>query len=224
MKIERISENQIKFLLTNKDLEEREIKISELAKGSEKAQAFFRDIMTEAMIDYGFDASDSPLMIEAMPVSVDSIMIIVSKVLKDGNVESNVSLVPKTLTERKFKQEDLKVADSKESASFSSYSGKGVSFKDEGDGLAIYSFKTLQDTINVSKRLLPIYEGESVLYKYKDRYYVVLQQGATFSDEFESIIYEYGQRHISNIISKSHLIEHADLIIKESAIFILADL
>ena len=109
MKIEKISETQIKFLLTNEDLKERKIKVSELAQGSEKAQAFFRDIMTEAMLDCGFDASDTPLMIEAMPIAVDSVMIIVSKVGEDNDIDKKVSLVPQSLDKRKFKQQGIKI-------------------------------------------------------------------------------------------------------------------
>ena len=42
MKLERISENQIRCTLTRSDLAERELKISELAYGTEKAKALFR--------------------------------------------------------------------------------------------------------------------------------------------------------------------------------------
>ena len=53
MKIERISENQIRCTLNKHDLMERQLKISELAYGSEKAKELFRDIMEQANIDLG---------------------------------------------------------------------------------------------------------------------------------------------------------------------------
>ncbi|MFW5645973.1 MAG: adaptor protein MecA, partial [Acetivibrio ethanolgignens] len=43
MKIEKISDNQIRCTLSKKDLLERELRISELAYGTEKAKALFRD-------------------------------------------------------------------------------------------------------------------------------------------------------------------------------------
>lgn len=80
MKIERISENQIRCTLNKNDLLERELKISELAYGSEKAKDFFRDMMEQANIDLGFEADDIPLMIEAIPTSRDSIVLVITKV------------------------------------------------------------------------------------------------------------------------------------------------
>ncbi len=80
MKIERISENQIRCTLSKHDLSERHLKISELAYGSEKAKELFRDMMEQASIDFGFDADDIPLMIEAIPTSRDSIVLVITKV------------------------------------------------------------------------------------------------------------------------------------------------
>ena len=80
MKIEQISENQIRCTLSKRDLMERHLKISELAYGSEKAKELFRDMMEQANIDFGFDADDIPLMIEAIPTSRESIVLVITKV------------------------------------------------------------------------------------------------------------------------------------------------
>ena len=50
MKIEKINENQIRCTLTAADLEERKIRLSELAYGTEKARSLFRDMMMEAEV------------------------------------------------------------------------------------------------------------------------------------------------------------------------------
>ena len=80
MKIERLSENQIRCTLNKSDLASRQLKISELAYGSEKARELFRDMMQQASHELGFEADDIPLMIEAIPVSSDCIVLIVTKV------------------------------------------------------------------------------------------------------------------------------------------------
>ena len=74
MKIERINDNQIRCTLTKKDLADRQIKLSELAYGTEKAKALFRDMMQQASFECGFDAEDIPLMIEAIPISSECII------------------------------------------------------------------------------------------------------------------------------------------------------
>ena len=67
MKIEKVSENQIRCTLTREDLAERQIKLSELAYGTEKAKRLFRDMMQQASYEFGFEADDIPLMIESDP-------------------------------------------------------------------------------------------------------------------------------------------------------------
>lgn len=91
MKIERISENQIRCTLSKHDLLERQLKISELAYGSEKAKELFRDMMEQANIDFGFDADDIPLMIEAIPTSRDSIVLVITKVDDPDEFEERFS-------------------------------------------------------------------------------------------------------------------------------------
>ena len=46
MKIEKVNENQIRCTLTREDLAERQIKLSELAYGTEKAKMLFRDMLS----------------------------------------------------------------------------------------------------------------------------------------------------------------------------------
>ena len=56
MKIEKVNENQIRCTLTREDLASRELKISELAYGTEKAKSLFRDMMQQANFEFGFEA------------------------------------------------------------------------------------------------------------------------------------------------------------------------
>ncbi len=80
MKIEKISDTQIRCTLSKTDLQSREIKISELAYGTEKAKSLFHDMMDQATKQFGFEADNLPLMIEAIPVSLDCIVLIITKV------------------------------------------------------------------------------------------------------------------------------------------------
>ena len=48
MKIEKVNENQIRCTLTREDLASRELKISELAYGTEKAKSLFRVLYVSA--------------------------------------------------------------------------------------------------------------------------------------------------------------------------------
>ena len=110
MKIERISDNQIRCTLSKHDLMERHLKISELAYGSEKAKELFRDMMEQANINLGFEADDIPLMIEAIPLSGDSIVLIITKVEDPEELDTRFSKfapsVHEAETEEESKEDD----------------------------------------------------------------------------------------------------------------------
>lgn len=91
MKIEKISENQIRCTLTSEDLADRHLKLSELAYGSEKAKMLFHDMMQQANYEFGFEADDIPLMIEAIPLSPESIILLVTKVEYPDELDTRFS-------------------------------------------------------------------------------------------------------------------------------------
>ena len=80
MRIERINENSIRCTLTNFDLSVRNVNLSELTYGSEKARNLFREMMQRASSEVGFYAEDIPIMVEAIPMPNDSIVLIITKI------------------------------------------------------------------------------------------------------------------------------------------------
>ena len=91
MKIERINDNQIRCTLTSLDLSSRGINLAELAYGSEKARNLFREMIQQAAQEVGFEAEDIPLMVEAIPLSSESIMLIVTKVEDPEELDTRFS-------------------------------------------------------------------------------------------------------------------------------------
>lgn len=91
MKIERLSENSIRCTLNRADLDSRELKISELAYGTEKAKTLFKDMIAQASFECGFEAEDIPLMIEAIPVSPDCIVLVITKVEDPEELDTRFS-------------------------------------------------------------------------------------------------------------------------------------
>ena len=91
MKIEKISDSQIRCTLTSDDLASRKIKLSELAYGTEKAKNLFQDMMQQTHYEFGFESDNSPLMIEAIPVAPDSIVLIITKVEDPEELDTRFS-------------------------------------------------------------------------------------------------------------------------------------
>lgn len=212
MKIERISENQLKLTLTKDDLKERDIKLEDLISPSEKTQKLFRDIMEQALDEEDFVSENTPLMVEAVPMGTEGIMIIVTKVNnKDKKGNTAADLLQQAQETRRWKKKPLDTLEHAE---------------EKNSDILIYSFPELDDVIRVSLRLDGGFKGESSVYKNDGKYFLVLQ-GDTYtaeesSDELELVLKEYGQKHVSTPLAKYYLLEHGETIIADKAVKALA--
>ncbi|MBQ7085253.1 MAG: adaptor protein MecA [Anaerotignum sp.] len=212
MKIERISENQLKLTLTKDDLKERDIKLEDLITPSEKTQKLFRDIMEQALDEEDFVSENTPLMVEAVPMGTEGIMIIVTKVNnKDKKGNTTADLLQQAQETRRWKKKPLDTLEHAE---------------EKNSDILIYSFPQLDDVISVSLRLDSRFKGESAVYKNDNKYFLVLQ-GDTYtaeesSEELELVLKEYGQKHVSTPLAKYYLLEHGETIIADKAVKALA--
>ena len=212
MKIERISENQLKLTLTKDDLKERDIKLEDLISPSEKTQKLFRDIMEQALDEEDFVSENTPLMVEAVPMGTEGIMIIVTKVNnKDKKGNTAADLLQQAQETRRWKKKPLDTLEHAE---------------EKNSDILIYSFPELDDVIRVSLRLDGGFKGESSVYKNDGKYFLVLQ-GDTYtaeesSDELELVLKEYGQKHVSTPLAKYYLLEHGETNITDKAVKALA--
>ena len=91
MKIEKVNDHQIRCTLTRDDLAKRDLKITELAYGTDKAKELFQDMMQQANIEFGFEAEDTPLMIEAIPINSECIVLIITKVEDPDELDTRFS-------------------------------------------------------------------------------------------------------------------------------------
>ena len=145
MKIEKVNDHQIRCTLTKADLADRELKISELAYGTEKAKSLFRDMMQQAAIKFGFEAEDIPLMIEAIPLNSDCIVLIITKVEDPEELDTRFSKFAPSV------HEDEDITDEESLAADLSHTGEEVldlfkKIKDHAASLA----KTTSDTLEKS--------------------------------------------------------------------------
>lgn len=115
MKIEKVNDHQIRCTLTKADLADRQLKLSELAYGTEKAKDLFRDMMQQANLKFGFEAEDIPLMIEAIPLSGDCIVLIITKVEDPEELDTRFSKFAPSLQDLEDTLEDA-LSDLPESA------------------------------------------------------------------------------------------------------------
>ena len=105
MKLEKLSDTQIRCTLSKEDLSQRQLHLSELAYGSEKAKELFRDMMQQASIELGFEADNIPLMIEAIPISNDCLVLVVTKVEDPDELDTRFSRFSKLNMDDSFDED-----------------------------------------------------------------------------------------------------------------------
>jgi adapter protein MecA 1/2 len=248
MKIEKISDNQIRCTLNKSDLIDRELRISELAYGTEKAKALFRDMIQQAFYEFGFEVDDIPLMIEAIPVSTECLVLVITKVEDPDELDTRFS---------KFSSFNVHENPEKDEPDEDAYADEIINTFDDdlseeaednpkdlmdapeitepekagnqssANLVKIYSFRSLNEVTELAYILLGTYNGANTLYKnpVTSIYYLVINKSDHTPEEFNkicNIISEYGKVERSTYASSTYYDEHFDIIVKNNALQILS--
>ncbi len=246
MKIEKVNENQIRCTLTREDLASRELKISELAYGSEKAKSLFRDMMRQANFEFGFEAEDIPLMIEAIPLNAECIVLIITKVEDPEELDTRFSrFAPHVTEDNEDYDEDeeemsyhdearevmdlfRKIQDNAAEASDSVQASSAPVADNAAEKLRtrVFAMDSLNQVMSAARIMGRQFDGLSTLYKDErtDKYLLVLTQGNATGENFDrasNMLSEYGslQRMAGG---RSYLEEHFEAIVADRALQVLA--
>lgn len=241
MKIEKLNDNQIRCTLTRADLADRELKLSELAYGTEKAKSLFQDMMQQAALEFGFDPEDSPLMIEAIPASAESIVLIITKVEDPEELDTRFSkfaLSPSGNVNNRVQNVLEKLEGAEEFLDLLGKVKKAVAERPEltqeeqppeekKAGVRLFSFATLDGVINAALLLNGMYCGSNTLYKdtSDDAFILVLSQSEHSIGDYNKIcnmLSEYATLEKANGATLAYLEEHCEKIIDKNALQQLA--
>ena len=245
MKIEKISDNQIRCTLTRADLADRQLQLSELAYGTEKAKSLFRDMMQQAAFEFGFEAEDIPLMIEAIP-SADSIVLIITKVEDPEELDTRFSkFAPSSIADAKKKNTPGKLEGAeglldllgKVQESFEAQAAQAASEtsddntdkKDSGNNIRLFSFPVMENVLKAAHLLAPMYHGSNTLYKddQEEMYLLALAQSDHSTADFNRIcnmLSEYGALESASGATFAFLEEHCETFLSGNAVQQLANI
>lgn len=242
MKIEKINDNQIRCTLTRTDLAERQLQLSELAYGTEKAKSLFHDMMQQAAYEFGFEAEDIPLMIEAIPASADSIVLIITKVEDPDELDTRFSKFAPSPSDdsgqKKYESLDKlegaenllnllgKVKEKMEAAKEAASDKQPA--KEEGTvSVRLFSFAAMEHVLQAAQLLDGIYHGANSLYKdtAENIYILAIMQSDHSINDFNRVcnmLTEFGTLERSSGATLAFLEEHCEALISNDAIQQLA--
>ena len=244
MKIEKVNDHQIRCTLTREDLLSRELKISELAYGTDKAKDLFRDMMQQAACEFGFEAEDIPLMIEAIPLNAECIVLIVTKVDDPEELDTRFArFAPSVNEEADYGANDYaEITDEvmdlferihktaspaeKNAVREADIPADSTSEKEE-DVSRIFAFSYIGELTSLAHIFGPGLVCENRLYKNEPRgqYLLVVNQRTLSAEAFGKVcntISEYGVTTKALQTGIAYMDEHFDCIIPENALQILA--
>lgn len=252
MKIEKVNDHQIRCTLTKADLADRELKISELAYGTEKAKSLFRDMMQQAAIKFGFEAEDIPLMIEAIPLNSDCIVLIITKVEDPEELDTRFSKFAPSIHDddsledviqdlnegaddvldlfRRLHEGRTGTASADESTPSSDETEASERSANEKVTLTrIYSFSSLNHVTRLAHALNGFYSGESALYKDggEGRYLLMVSNASQAPEDFNRLcncLSEYGSPEKTAPGQEAFLQEHYEVLIGKDALQALSQI
>lgn len=251
MKLEKINDNQIRCTLTSEDLANRQIKLSELAYGTDKAKNLFQDMMQQAQYEFGFETDNSPLMVEAIPVSPDSIVLIITKVDDPEELDTRFSKFAPDISETSAKDaihftgaDDIidifqRLTDAQKNTADKSAKKDAKKSVPESESLETlakpvnlveaFNFQSLDDVILSAHGLNGFFTGQNSLYhnEKSKEYQLVLHQSDYTPEDFNkvcNILSEYGAGGTFSVAAEAYLKEHGNVVIADQALQKLMEL
>jgi adapter protein MecA 1/2 len=180
-------------------------------------------MMTRAYEDFGFETENIPLMIEAVPISTDSIMIVVTKVEDPAQIDEKLDSIGERPTHRTFKEpEEDRLTDLKLMGRDTKERTKNTRKQAQ---VLMYEFKTFDEVTRAAHAIESIYIGDNSLYKYDNRYFLVLnknQRAKVKPEAVVGIMEEFGKSYRATTLSEMFLKEHGKCLIQAHAIDVLA--
>lgn len=214
MKIERLSENQIRCTLYKSDLADKELLLTELAYGTDKAKELFRELMQQASNELGFEVDNIPLMIEAIPVNQECLVLIITKVEDPEELDTRFSRFTRPVDNSQEDDDSEDEDDNNDIAMMKNKAADGLieALGNLADGLSalggaripnnmraaskqtannqevfrIYAFKSLDQVILSAKIVDKIYDSDNTLYKnpQDSKFYLYMTKNRNSDGEF----------------------------------------
>lgn len=224
MKIEKIDENQIRCILTSDDLESRHLSIQDLAYGSDKARSLFMEMVQAAATETDFKLDGIPLMIEAVPISNNGLMLIITRVEDPEELDMRFSRFTQSVPVMEYNDDGV----SKPTVNSLLNTLKRYvesQTMELADNIRCFRFNTLSDLIDGCQAVNHLFKGDSTLYKADDdTYYLFLfrDSDAESFDTLTTVLMEYGDRIMTGIGTPSYFEEHYDMMMDHNVVESLA--
>lgn len=193
MKIEKLTENKIRVIVSSNDLKLKNVDLKSLSTALDK-QTFFIDVLEKAKEQIGFETDGQKLLIETFSLNNEFIIF--------------------TITKYSFKEKKKPIAKKKKT----DFSKDTVIYIFENFDEFCNFCNCISKLSNLNYKL---FSKNISLYLYRNTYYLLIKNINNYYENkkiFYSLISEFGKTLSSSTTFENRLIEYGKVIIKKDAI------
>ena len=188
MRLERLTYDKIKIFLTYDDLNERGITKEELWQDVPKVHRLFREMIMEADDELGFKV-DGPIAVEVFSLPAQGMVVIVTKGSNENDFEDD------------YNEEYIEMQ---------------VTL-DESDEV-FYEFKSFEDVIGLSKRLINVGIQGGTLYSFQKHFYLKFDEEEFAEFELDSLVALLAEFGNPSTITSYRVIEYGKTLMESTAV------
>ena len=233
MKVERLNDNQIRFIFMQQDLADRNININDfVTRPPNGSHMLFQEITGLLQSEYGFATIGTPLMFEAT-MSNDTLTITVTRVNpndagfqnmfggimsqfnpqmlagQQGFVQAHIPGAPPNMPPPHAvpHQQNARQQQAKPKPPERTY--------------ILYSFDNFEILATVASRIGSNFTGDSHVYKVEGKYYLLLKVAGISNvvvKKLESMLDDFGKKELSGPIAYNKMMERGEVIIAQDAV------
>lgn len=210
MEIERINDNTVKFYISYIDIEDRGFEKEEIWYNRERSEQLFWQMMEELNGEEEFTV-EGPLWIQVQALEKGLEILVTKAQISKGNIQKFMGKETQATL-------DISLEEKLEKAFGGKYARGHSGESDEDDGLWMTaSFERLEDAIQLSHYINREYEEEldSVLYHYKNQYYLYLELSASLFEIQEDVLSQILEYSNESDITYHMLDEYGKVIFAE---------
>lgn len=237
LKFRRIDEDTIRCIITTEEMESYGIELEDFFRDKEKVSHFLEELLKEASEEVGELSHHGMMSMQVMPLGKNELAITFSEKSIENGFSDMLDYIRETLREL---GDDLpKDLKDRISGVPAIAKGNGKSLEEEFEkkmkevqpqeepqtyDTVVFEFSTIDQLAKLG-RILSTFPLESMLYRERKLYYLILHPGQTEDKVFRTcceLASEYSEGMVANDMTQTFMEEHARCIIESDALGRLA--
>lgn len=228
MKYRRIDKDTVQCIVTNEDLEEYGLKLSDIFERNERGEDFLRDLIEEAHNEVGYNCNGNSIAMQIRPLR-DNGMVITFSEEPEGTFRNFLEHMKEVLplmqdlpdAIHELQEMGMHIEESNVSKASSSSNQKKSDKAEEYAETRIFEFSSMSDVLFFCEKVSGANQIKSCLVKADDYYYLVMMKNRMSWKNYNKLsakAFEFSRIIVDAEDKLLYLGEHGEIIIENGAV------